>query len=80
MKILSCRQALGEIAASAPHAVHMPGHIFARLGLWQADIDANRGSVAALEPISGAPPETQTLTYWVVPNQRVGYTQLSMYI
>src|SRR5258707_13700675 len=37
----------GEIAASAPHAVHMPGHIFARLGLWQADIDANRASGAA---------------------------------
>src|SRR5258708_734292 len=37
----------GEIAASAPHAVHMPGHIFARLGMWQADIDANRASVAA---------------------------------
>jgi tetratricopeptide (TPR) repeat protein len=25
----------------------MPGHIFARLGMWQADIDANLGSVAA---------------------------------
>jgi hypothetical protein len=25
----------------------MPGHIFARLGMWQADIDANRASVAA---------------------------------
>ncbi len=37
----------GEIAASAPHAVHMPGHIFARLGMWQADVDANRASVAA---------------------------------
>jgi tetratricopeptide (TPR) repeat protein len=37
----------GEIAPSGPHAVHMPGHIFARLGLWQEDIDANTGSVAA---------------------------------
>src|SRR5208282_3312810 len=37
----------GEIAASAPHAVHMPGHIFARLGMWQADIDSNEASVAA---------------------------------
>jgi len=37
----------GEIAASAPHAVHMPGHIFARLGMWQEDIDSNRASVAA---------------------------------
>ena len=37
----------GEIAPSAPHAVHMPGHIFARLGMWQEDIDSNLGSVAA---------------------------------
>lgn len=37
----------GEIAASGPHAVHMPGHIFARLGMWQADITANTASVAA---------------------------------
>jgi tetratricopeptide (TPR) repeat protein len=37
----------GEIAASGPHAVHMPGHIFARLGLWQADIDSNTASVVA---------------------------------
>jgi tetratricopeptide (TPR) repeat protein len=37
----------GVIAASGPHAVHMPGHIFARLGMWQADITANTASVAA---------------------------------
>jgi tetratricopeptide (TPR) repeat protein len=37
----------GEIAASAPHAVHMPGHIFARLGMWRDDIDSNVASVAA---------------------------------
>jgi tetratricopeptide (TPR) repeat protein len=44
---LAAARHYGEIAASAPHAVHMPGHIFARLGMWQADIDANIGSVAA---------------------------------
>lgn len=37
----------GEIAATAPHAVHMPGHIYARLGMWQKDIDVNSASVAA---------------------------------
>ncbi len=37
----------GEIAATAAHAVHMPGHIFSRLGMWQADIDSNLASVAA---------------------------------
>jgi tetratricopeptide (TPR) repeat protein len=44
---LAAAKHYGQIAASAPHAVHMPGHIFARLGMWQADIDANRASVAA---------------------------------
>jgi tetratricopeptide (TPR) repeat protein len=44
---LTAAKHYGEIASSAPHAVHMPGHIFARLGMWQADIDANVSSVAA---------------------------------
>ncbi|HEV7613397.1 MAG TPA: hypothetical protein VGO37_16075 [Steroidobacteraceae bacterium] len=44
---LAAAKHYGEIAATAPHAVHMPGHIFARLGMWQADIDSNLGSVAA---------------------------------
>ncbi len=44
---LAAAKHYGEIASSAPHAVHMPGHIFARLGMWQADIESNVGSVAA---------------------------------
>jgi tetratricopeptide (TPR) repeat protein len=44
---LTAARHYGEIAPSAPHAVHMPGHIFARLGMWQADIDSNLASVAA---------------------------------
>jgi hypothetical protein len=36
-----------EIAPSAPHALHMPSHIFARLGLLQEDIYSNLASVAA---------------------------------
>jgi tetratricopeptide (TPR) repeat protein len=44
---LAAARHYGQIAASAPHAVHMPGHIFARLGMWQADIDSNVASVAA---------------------------------
>jgi tetratricopeptide (TPR) repeat protein len=46
---LAAARRYGEIAASGPHAVHMPGHIFARLGMWQEDIDSNVGSVAASE-------------------------------
>ena len=44
---LAAARHYGDIAASGPHAVHMPGHIFARLGMWQADIDSNAASVAA---------------------------------
>src|SRR5580700_4872872 len=44
---LAAARHYGEIAPSGPHAVHMPGHIFARLGMWQEDIDSNTASVAA---------------------------------
>src|ERR1700685_757050 len=36
-----------KIAPAAPHALHMPSHIFVRLGLWQDDIDSNLASIAA---------------------------------
>src|ERR1700693_895984 len=31
-----------KIAPEVPHALHMPSHIFTRLGLWQQSIDSNR--------------------------------------
>ncbi len=39
----------GEIAQSGPHAFHMPGHIYARLGLWRKDIPSQIGSIEASE-------------------------------
>jgi tetratricopeptide (TPR) repeat protein len=36
-----------KIAPSSPHALHMPGHIFARLGMWPEDIASNEASVTA---------------------------------
>jgi tetratricopeptide (TPR) repeat protein len=38
-----------ELAPAAPHALHMPAHIFARLGLWQDDIDSNVRSIEATQ-------------------------------
>ena len=35
------------VAPAAPHALHMPSHIFARVGLWQDDINSNIASIAA---------------------------------
>lgn len=36
-----------QIAPAVPHALHMPSHIFARLGLWREDIQSNAASLAA---------------------------------
>jgi tetratricopeptide (TPR) repeat protein len=46
---LAAAQRYAKIAPASPHALHMPSHIFARLGLWQQDIDSNLASIAATQ-------------------------------
>jgi hypothetical protein len=41
---LGAAKAYAEIAPDAPHALHMPSHIFTRVGYWQESIAANRES------------------------------------
>ena len=43
---LAAARKYASIAPASAHAVHMPSHIFARLGLWQDDIQSN---VTAIE-------------------------------
>ena len=38
---LAAARAYSKIAPSAPHALHMPSHIFTRLGLWDDSIASN---------------------------------------
>jgi tetratricopeptide (TPR) repeat protein len=51
---LPAAQKYAQIASSSPHALHMPGHIFARLGMWPEDISSNLASVAASEKAEAA--------------------------
>ncbi len=44
---LPAARAYAKIAPSSPHALHMPSHIFTRLGLWQESIDSNIASAEA---------------------------------
>ena len=46
---LAAARRYAQIAPASPHALHMPSHIFARLGLWQEDIDSNLASIAATQ-------------------------------
>jgi tetratricopeptide (TPR) repeat protein len=49
---LTAARRYAQIAPASPHAVHMPSHIFARLGLWQEDIKSNLASVAVTQKAS----------------------------
>lgn len=44
---LEAARAYSKIAPSAPHALHMPSHIFTRLGLWDDSITSNQAARAA---------------------------------
>jgi len=44
---LPAARAYSKVAASSPHALHMPSHIFTRLGLWDESIASNLASAAA---------------------------------
>ena len=44
---LPAARAYAKIAPASPHALHMPSHIFTRLGLWAESIDSNLASAAA---------------------------------
>ncbi len=50
---LAAARKYASIAPASPHAVHMPSHIFARLGLWQDDIASNTAALAAADKMAG---------------------------
>jgi len=44
---LTAARSYSKIAPAVPHALHMPSHIFTRLGFWQESIDSNLASAHA---------------------------------
>ncbi len=44
---LPAARSYARIAPSSPHALHMPSHIFTRLGLWPESVNSNLASAAA---------------------------------
>src|SRR6476620_126959 len=44
---LAAARSYDSIAPWVPHALHMPSHIFTRLGMWEESIAANRASAEA---------------------------------
>ncbi|HSE49487.1 MAG TPA: tetratricopeptide repeat protein [Terriglobales bacterium] len=50
---LAAARAYAKIAPTSPHAVHMPSHIFSRLGLWHDSVQSNTAALAAAEKMHG---------------------------
>src|SRR5258706_13027586 len=46
---LNAARRYASVAPDAPHALHMPGHIFTRLGLWDESIETNVRSAKVSE-------------------------------
>ena len=53
---LPAARAYAKIAPASPHALHMPSHIFTRLGLWQESIASNLASADAAPAARGRTP------------------------
>ena len=58
-------RAYAEIAPSAPHALHMPSHIFTRLGLWDDSIASNLAARKAAHQQSDIGEELHAMDYLV---------------
>lgn len=69
---LPAARAYARIAPSAPHALHMPSHIFTRLGLWDDSIQSNLASRKAAQEQDDAMGELHAMDYLVYAYLQLG--------
>ncbi len=62
---LDAAKQYSQIAPDSPHALHMPSHIFTRLGLWEDSIASNLASVASARKQKLAGDELHALDYLI---------------
>jgi tetratricopeptide (TPR) repeat protein len=79
---LDAARKYSKIAPSSPHALHMPSHIFTRLGLWQESIDSNIASAASAlafaqkdDPKSGSFDQLHAMDYLIYAYLQTGQDQ-----
>jgi hypothetical protein len=72
---LPAARAYAQIAPSAPHALHMPSHIFTRLGLWNDSIASNLASEQAAQRHGDTLDELHAMDYLVYAYLQIGREQ-----
>jgi len=70
-KGLTAARRYAKVAPDAPHALHMPSHIFTRVGYWQESIDSNAASARAAKADREPADQLHAMDYQVY-----GYLQL----
>ena len=71
---LAAARKYAQVAPSAPHALHMPSHIFTRLGLWEDSINSNLAAAQAARDQHDTGEELHAMDYLVY-----AYLQLGRY-
>lgn len=74
-KGLAAARAYSQIAPSAPHALHMPSHIFTQLGLWDDSITSNLAARAAAHQQGDIGEELHAMDYLVYAYLQTGRDQ-----
>ena len=62
---LAAANCYAQIAPDAPHALHMPSHIFTRVGMWRQSAEANQRSVEAARRANGITDQLHAYDYMV---------------
>jgi hypothetical protein len=70
---LAAARAYSKIAPSAPHALHMPSHIFTRLGLWDDSVASNRAARAAAHEQGDLGEELHAMDYLTYAYLQLGH-------
>jgi hypothetical protein len=69
---LAAARAYSQIAPDVPHALHMPSHIFTRLGLWEDSVSSNLAAAAAARKHGDVGEEYHALDYLVYAYLQLG--------
>jgi hypothetical protein len=69
---LNAARAYSGIAPSAPHALHMPSHIFTRLGMWKDSVRSNQAARVAAHQQGDIGEELHAMDYMVYASLQEG--------
>ncbi|WP_204101288.1 hypothetical protein [Occallatibacter savannae] len=77
---LAAARKYAGVAPSAPHALHMPSHIFTRLGLWHDSINSNLAAAQAAREQHDIGEELHAMDYLVYAYLQLGQDENAQHV